>query len=332
MDRRLIFPRSLQYLLAIAEHGSFTRAAEALHVSQPTLSQQVKQLEESIKYPLLDRSGRTVRLTDAGEIYLRHARRALGELDAGARAIHDVHNLSRGSLRLGWTPITDHLTCSLLEDFNNRYPGISLSTWEMPADDIEIAVAEDRIDVGIAFSKPIAAKTRSGEIESHLLFTDSLCLAVGNSHPRAKQQRRISANEFEHESLVLLNSDFALRRHIDRYCRDQQIRPQIPIETNSLSVIIELVQFGPLATVLPKSIIRTQCGLYSLVLAPVIPPQSITVICRSGGYKSPSCVAFTELALDWAANKGFARAPRRLRPCPLSEAYQEEVTDPQLSN
>lgn len=114
MIRRVIFPRSLQYLLAIAEHGSYTRAAEALHVSQPTLSQQIKQLEESLQSLLLDRSGRSVRLTAAGEIYLRHARRAWGELDAGTRAIHDVQDLSRGSLRLGWNPITDYLTCSLL--------------------------------------------------------------------------------------------------------------------------------------------------------------------------------------------------------------------------
>src|SRR5690554_1366976 len=81
MRRRMIFPRSLQYLLAIAEHGSFTRAAEVLHVSQPTLSHQIKNLEESLQSQLVDRSARTVRLTDAGEIYLRHARRALWELD-----------------------------------------------------------------------------------------------------------------------------------------------------------------------------------------------------------------------------------------------------------
>ena len=170
MDRRHIFPRALQYLIAIAEYGSYTRAAEALHVSQPTLSQQIKQLEESLQSPLLDRSGRSVRLTDAGEIYIQHARRAWGELDAGLRAIDDVQNLSRGSLRLGWTPITDYMTCSLLENFNSRYPGITLSTLEMPQDDIETAVSEAHIDVGIVFSKPFSPKSRSTEIETDLLF------------------------------------------------------------------------------------------------------------------------------------------------------------------
>ncbi len=67
--------RHLRYLLAVADHGNFTRAAEALHVSQPTLSQQIKQLEREVGVPLLDRSGRTVRLTDAGEAYALHGRR-----------------------------------------------------------------------------------------------------------------------------------------------------------------------------------------------------------------------------------------------------------------
>ncbi|HAG59332.1 MAG TPA: transcriptional regulator CynR, partial [Arthrobacter bacterium] len=86
--------RHIRYLTAVAEHQNFTRAAEALHVSQPTLSQQIKQLENSLHVQLLDRSGRTVRLTDAGETYLRYARRALRELDAGTRAIHDVQDLT----------------------------------------------------------------------------------------------------------------------------------------------------------------------------------------------------------------------------------------------
>lgn len=96
--------RHLRYLLAVAEHQNFTRAAEALHISQPTLSQQIKQLESTLGAHLLDRSGRTVRPTDAGEAFLVYARRALQDLTAGQRAVHDVHDLSRGSLRLAITP------------------------------------------------------------------------------------------------------------------------------------------------------------------------------------------------------------------------------------
>lgn len=324
MERRDVFPRSLQYLIAVAEYGSFTRAAEALHVSQPTMSQQIKHLEESLQSLLLNRSGRTVRLTDAGEIYLHHARRAWGELDAGTRAIQEVQDLSRGSLRLGWTPITDYLTCTLLENFSSRYPGITLSTLEMPADDIEVAVAEDRIDIGIVFSKPMSTTPQSGDIEINMLFEEVFCLAIGNAHPRAGQKERISAQEFGKESLVLLNPDFALRRNIDQYCLEHGILPHIAIETDSLSVIIEMIQVGSLATVLPKSIIRTQCGLYSIVLAPTLPNKAITMIYRKGGYMSPACVAFAKLASEWATLRSKVTPIRKRRPCPLSEGYQDE--------
>lgn len=323
MYRKAIFPRPLQYLLAIAEYGSYTRAAEALHVSQPTLSQQIKQLEESLQSPLLDRSGRTVRLTDAGEIYLRHARRARGELDAGRRAINDVQNLSRGSLRLGWTPITDYLTCPLLENFNSRYPGITLSTLEMPQDDIELAVAEDKIDIGIAFSKPSAVDARTSEIEKVVLFEDNICFTVGNSHPRAGQKKKLSVEDFGQESLALLNKDFALRGHIDEYCEEYRIKPRVAIESNSLSVIIEMVQIGQLATVLPISIVRTQCGLYSMKLSPDVPRKEITLFYRNGGYKSPACQAFLDLAPEWAVSRLKEIPVSKRQPCPLSEPQYE---------
>src|SRR5260370_29292858 len=95
---------SVRYLKAVADHGSFTRAAAALHVSQPALSQQIRQLEGRMGAQLLDRSGRTVRPTDVGEAYLRHVRRALDVLEVCGHAIRDVQDLSSGALRLGFTP------------------------------------------------------------------------------------------------------------------------------------------------------------------------------------------------------------------------------------
>ncbi|KPX01184.1 Cyn operon transcriptional activator, partial [Pseudomonas savastanoi] len=93
--------RHIRYLLAVSDHGNFTRAAEALHVSQPALSQQIRQLESSLGVQLFDRTRRSVVPTDAGRVYLDHARRCLLELEAGKRALNDVSDLSRGQLRLG---------------------------------------------------------------------------------------------------------------------------------------------------------------------------------------------------------------------------------------
>jgi LysR family cyn operon transcriptional activator len=91
------------------------------------------------------------------------------------------------------------------------------------------------------------------------------------------------------------------------------------METDSLSVIIEMVQAGTLTTILPESIVYSQCGLNALVAAPRLPDQVITVICRNKGYKSPACLAFAELAMQWSKNRHQQVPQRKQRPCPLSE-------------
>ena len=108
----------------------------------------------------------------------------------------------------------DHrlLTCPLLVNFNSLYPGITLSTFEMPQDNIETAVIEDLID-GIVFRKPSYTEVQSSEIETELFPPLLASLAVGNAHLRAGQEERRSAEEFGGEALVLLNHNFALRRH-----------------------------------------------------------------------------------------------------------------------
>ena len=324
MDRNIMFPRSIRYLLAVAEHRSFTRAAASLYVSQPTLSQQIKQLEESLDVQLLDRSGKSVRLTDAGEVYLLHARRALGELEAGKRAIHELQDLSRGALRLGMTPITEYLATPLLESFNTRYPSITLSTLEMPQGDIEAGVAEDRIDIGIAFTNTLSSDARSNEIDTHILFIEALNLAVGKDHPLARHQAPLGAHVLETEALVLLNGDFALRRHFDLHCIENNITPRIAMETTSLSVIIEMVRLGRLATILPDSIACAQYGLQPLMLLPELPHHTITLICRKGAYKSPACQAFADLAAEWCIGRCNKKNGNRLRPCPLSDTCEQD--------
>lgn len=303
MDRNIMCPRSLRYLIAVAEHHNFTRAAEALFVSQPTLSQQIKHLEEELDAQLLDRSGKSVRLTDAGEVYVSYARRALGELDKGKRAIHELRDLSRGSIRVGMTPITEYLAAPLLDKFNAKYPGISVNTLEMSQDDIEAGVAEDRIDIGIAFTNTFLTESRSGEIETHILFIETLNLAVGNDHQHFGRQAPVSKEDLELESLVLLNSNFALRRHFDLYCLEHDITPKIAMETNSLSVIVEIVRLGRFATVLPESIAQAQHGLDPIMVIPELPHHNITLICHKDAYKSPASLAFTRLAKEWKNDK-----------------------------
>lgn len=295
--------RHIRYFLAVAEHLNFTRAAEALHVSQPTLSQQIRQLEDTLRVQLLDRSGRTIQLTDAGTAYMRYAQRALQELKAGERAIHDVQELSRGSLRLAMTPtFTAYLIGPLLKKFNRHYPDITLNIVEMPQDRMEGLLNEDALDVGIAFME-----TRSADIETQVLFVEALALMVGKSHPYAKRRTALKLREFESERLVLLNEEFATRHYIDRYCRQHDVAPRIAMEVNSISAVIEIVSRSTLATLLPAAIANGHSELHLVKLEPALPQRTAALLLRKGAYRSAATRAFIALALEDGAVESGGR-------------------------
>lgn len=289
--------RHIRYFLAVAEHRNFTRAAEALHVSQPTLSQQIMQLEDTLRIQLLDRSGRTIRLTDAGAAYLGYAQRALQDLDAGRRAIHDVQELSRGSLRLAVTPtFTAYLVGPLLEKYNRRYPNITLNLLEMAQDRMEALLNDDALDVGIGFDS-----TRIPDIESQTLFVESLAVVVGRSHQFANRRSGITLREFEKEALVLLSGEFATRELIDGYCRQHGVVPRVAMEVDSIGAVMELVRRSRLATLLPAGITRQNSELRLLHLEPALPQRTAALLLRKGAYRSAATRAFVSLALEEAA-------------------------------
>jgi LysR family transcriptional regulator, cyn operon transcriptional activator len=296
--------RHIRYLLAVVEQGNFTRAAETLHVSQPTLSQQIRQMEETLGVQLLDRSGRVVRATDAGEAYLTYARRALRELEAGQRAIHDVRDLTRGTLRLAMTPsLTSYLAGPLIARFSARYPGISLQVIEKTLDAIESALAADEVDLGIAFSQ-----VRSLEISSQPMFVEKLCVVVGLSHPLAQRPAAtaLSANELGQQSLALLSTDFATRTFVDAYLQQQGISPKIVIEANTISAIVEIVRRGGVATILPDAIAREHDGLQEIQLRPALPHRTVALLRRKDSYQSAAAKAFAELADELASDMATA--------------------------
>lgn len=289
--------RHIRYFLAVAEQGNFTRAAEALHVSQPTLSQQIKQLEETLGTPLFDRSGRAVRLTDAGVAWMRYAQLALQDLDAGARAIHDVATLERGNLRLAMTPtFTAYLVGPVIDAFYRRYPGITLSIHEMTQDRIEALLAEDRLDLGIAFGQ-----AQSVDIEATDLFSESLNMVVGADHLLAQRQHPLTAEELEGQPLALLSEDFATRQFIDDYCRQQGIRPRVVVEANAIGAIIEMVRRGSLATVLPAAITQANPQLRVVPLVAAMPSRRAVLLQRKDAYRSAASRALVEVLhqQDW---------------------------------
>ncbi|KOT89084.1 transcriptional regulator [Streptomyces sp. NRRL F-5755] len=292
--------RHLRYLLAVAEHGNFTRAAEALHVSQPTLSQQVRQLERALKAQLLDRTGRTVRLTDAGQAYAHYARGALRDLEAAERAVLDVRDLSRGTLRLATTPtFTAYLVGPLAGAFHTRHPGISLTLRELPQERMEAALLADELDLGIAFSGP-----HLPGITGTALFTETLGLVVGPAHPYADRTAPLPVRSLRDHQLALLSADFATRLHIDAYFGEHGVRPGIAVEANSITTLTELVRRTSLATVLPDAITREQPALHPVALCPALPARTVTLLRRESAYRSAAADAFSELAREWGREYG----------------------------
>ena len=189
---------------------------------------------------------------------MRYARLALQDLDAGARAIHDVATLERGHLRLAMTPtFTAYLVGPTIDAFYRRYPGITLSIEEMAQERIEALLAQDRLDLGIAFEM-----AQSAEVEAAALFSETLELMVGAGHPAARH-RPLTLAEWQHLPLALLSGDFATRQFIDSYCTQLGFRPQVAVEANALGAIVEIVRRGQLATLLPAAIARENRQLKS---------------------------------------------------------------------
>jgi LysR family cyn operon transcriptional activator len=285
--------RHLRYLLAVADHGGFTRAAEALHVSQPTLSQQIRQLEETLGVSLFDRSSRTVKPTDAGEAYIECARRVLVELEAGKRALHDVKDLSRGTLRLAMTPtFMAYLVGPLVRDYVARFPNIHLEIFELSMDDIEAGLADDSLDIAIAFNE-----VRSADIESIPAFTETLGVMVGRDHPLYDSQVALPAEELAQLEFALLTPDFITRTRINEYFAQEQITPKVVIEVNSVSTLLEVIRHTAIATILPEAIASQERALRKIPLLGEAPTRGAALLRRKNNYHSAASVAFMNLVL-----------------------------------
>jgi LysR family cyn operon transcriptional activator len=277
--------RHIRYLKAVADFGSFTRAAQALHVSQPALSQQIKALEARLGAQLLDRSGRQVRPTDMGSAYLERARRALSELDEGARAIRDVEDLSVGSLRLGITPsVAAYLIGPLSQRFRASYPNITLSIRVSAQEEIEPSLIDDELDLGIGFGD-----LPSEDIEAIPLHMERLALIV--SADRSPTPKTIaSAAEIAGMPLALLDPSFSTRRIVDRYFRGEGLRPRIDVESNSILALIELVRLTDLATILPQNV--SGAGLSAVRIDPAFELRRAAVLRRRNAYCSAAAKIF----------------------------------------
>jgi len=248
--------RHLRYFLAVAEAGSFSRAADRLGISQPAISQQMRDLEAGLRVSLFQRRGKRILLTPAGLIFLEHARALLRELENLLQELGREPGQVRGGLHLGVVPILNvALVPHLLGLFAAGHPGITLTAEEISSTEIETALEEGRMDVGLGF-----LTRHSPNLRYERLCTDEFALIVSETHPWWNR-RAIRFAELHQQRLLQLPDSFVMRRMSDEISRNHRVRPRTVAEINAIGTLLR--SLGPLeaAALMPKIALRGKEGL-----------------------------------------------------------------------
>lgn len=237
--------RLLEYFLAVCEELHFTRAAEKLGVSQPTLSQQIRLLEHRLGIPLFHRVGKKIFISEAGHILLRHSMSAFHELDQAKAAIDELQGMQRGRLRIGCSG--NHLLVRTILAFHAQYPGIELSVTELATEETTEGLLDNRLDVGIVF-----LPLRDGHLESIPLYTEELRLVVSERHPQSAADA-VRLAELPAVGVVTLQPKFFVRQLLDRYCREAGVALKPIVELSTLDALVQMARHGVGGAILPKS-------------------------------------------------------------------------------
>jgi LysR family transcriptional regulator, cyn operon transcriptional activator len=243
--------RHLRYFLAVAEAGSFSRAADRLGISQPGISQQMRDLEAGLRVSLFQRRGKRILLTSTGIIFQEHARAILRQVENFLQELSSEPGQLRGALHLGVVPILNvALVPHLLGLFAAAHPGISLTVEEISSTEIETALEEGRMDVGLGF-----LTRHSPNLRYERLCTDQFALIVSKAHPWWNR-RVIHFSELHQQRLLQLPDTFVMRRMTDEISRNHQVRPRTVAEINSIGTLLR--SLGPLeaAALMPKIALR----------------------------------------------------------------------------
>lgn len=280
--------RQLEYFLAIADTLHFSKAAEKLFVTQPTLSHQLAELETHLGKALFDRSGKNIRLTQVGQVFHAYAKRTVDELAAGCAALEELDALRRGHLVIGASQsFTRKLLPPVIAEFMRTYPDVRLTVKEMMAPMIEEELAAGDLHMGIAF---VPARLEETAVES--LFTERLMLVVGTAH-RLAARKRVRLADLAREPLVLMTRDYYTRTLVDRYFDQLGLQPNIVCETNALGLMMDLAAASRVVTLLPESTIDPSARV---AVIPVFEPVPIRVTALLWSKRHHRTIAATTFA------------------------------------
>lgn len=238
--------RHLRYFAKAAETLNFSDAAKALNIAQSSLSQQIRQLEDELGIQLFIRNSHSIRLTEAGQVMLPFALRTIHEAQTCADRIHDLQKLLTGTLNIGVTHSFSPILTESVISFMKMYPGIKLNiVYKQMNELMELLVKRD-IDFVLAF-RPIDPIP---EIESHILFQNTLSAVVARDHPLATLPK-VTVPELQRYDLALPAKGLQARNAFDSIVSDTDSF-KIRIELNDVNTLLKLVQQTCLVTVLAE--------------------------------------------------------------------------------
>ncbi|SCY60678.1 DNA-binding transcriptional regulator, LysR family [Lysinibacillus sp. TC-37] len=279
--------RHLHYFMAVCEELHFTKAAEKLGISQPTLSQQIRVLEDELGMPLFDRIGKKIVVTEAGSLLFSYATEMLTTLQNVKDAINDLQELQRGQISVGIMPSDlDYRITQLVIDFHQKFPKVKLMI--LASIDIMRQVLENEVDIGIGTN--VEPDDRLVIIP---LRREEYVLTVSQEHPLANQTA-ITIAELKGLPMVMYPEGFFGREIVEEAVKKHGFQLHSILETSSVTSIMNLVRANIGATVQPYHLIQqiNDPTLCSIRISDGAPSRSLSIIYRVDRYVSQATTAF----------------------------------------
>jgi DNA-binding transcriptional LysR family regulator len=264
--------RQLEYFVAVAEEASFTRAAERVHVAQPGVSAQVRRLESELGQRLLDRSGRSVRLTEAGSAVLPFARAALDAVANARLAVDELAGLVRGQVTVGMVSgCALPVLAELLASFHKQYPGVAIALTEDNSDRLMEMLRDGHLDLALIGSAGTEAEG-STRISTAVLIDEELVAAVPPGHPLAGQDT-VTIASLRDVPLVCLPRGTGVRTALDTACAAAGFEPRIVFEASALPMVVTMAAQGLGLAVVPASVANAPQADGAPVIVPIAHPE-----------------------------------------------------------
>lgn len=245
--------QQLRYFVAVAQTRHFTRAAELTGVSQPSMSKQIRVLENSLGTPLFVRNRGAIDLTSAGEALLPHAERILIDVEVAEEAVQEVAGLRRGRVRLGATPsLCDGLLPEVLTAFHRRRPGIDLEVHESGSRLLMQELARGHLDLALNI---VSATIEHDGLVTTELLTEQLVL-VGPPHSELAAE--VALRDLREVPLVMAREGYDLRDRTNAACREAGFDPVIAVEGGEMSAVLRFVEAGLGHAIVPQMVVATR--------------------------------------------------------------------------